>query len=171
MGPQIVKWSGILIMRLSPPRTRLFRTHGNARIPLGKRPPGSVLFQASGVSGVASGWAAPDLDARRRPPRALRVAADFSAMRRKCARLRCSARRRRSATGRIPSGSAWRSNDERNAPRAAEVIARGSLREWAMWAPRRPRWAWVTPGVWGGGLDPFKTRTSKVTRPFLGVIS
>ena len=103
------------------------------------RPQGSLPFQASGVSGVVSARAAPDLDARRRPARALRVAADFSAMRKKCARLRCSARRRRSATGRIPSGSAWRSNDERNAPRAALVIARGSLREWAMWAPIRPR--------------------------------
>jgi hypothetical protein len=63
MGMRIVKLGDILFMKVFPPRTRLFRTHGNARIPLGKRPPGSVLFQASGVSGVASGWAARDLDA------------------------------------------------------------------------------------------------------------
>ena len=98
----------------------------------------SGVCASTGSAGEgAHGSIVPDFD-RRRLTRFARVSADFIAIRVKWALRKCVARRIRSSSVRMQSGSACRSNVDMKASLAALVMSWGSLRECATCAPRRP---------------------------------
>ena len=95
---------------------------------------------AGASTGPAGGGAHGSIvtDFERRLTRFARASADFIAIRVKWALRKCVARRIRSSSVRMQSGSAWRSNVDMKASLAALVMSWGSLRECATCAPRRP---------------------------------
>lgn len=97
----------------------------------------SGVSASTASAGGAHGSIVPDFE-RRRLIRFARVSADFIAIRVKWALRKCVARRIRSSSVRMQSGSAWRSNVDMKASLAALVMSWGSLWECATCAPRRP---------------------------------
>ena len=75
-----------------------------------------------------------------------------------CARRAASARRRRSATGRTPSGSTWSSNFDKNAARPAAVVSNVECAACCENAPSRSR----SERKPGSSAFPFLARANRV---------